>query len=71
MNTKMFMTALALLIVGALSIATSSMAIDCYNADEKYKADKQTNFNFIIFNLVSAIIMTLIGFSSIYLAIKG
>ena len=73
MNIKMLMVACALLIGGVFSIATSSIGTECYNADQNksFKDSKITNFNFLIVNLVSAILMTLIGALSIYLALTS
>lgn len=71
MNTQMFMTAISLLLVGILSIATSSIAIECYNKNESMKTEKKDNYNFIIVNLVFAIIMVIVSFASAYFAIRG
>jgi len=71
MNTQMFLTAISLLLVGILSIATSSIAIECYNTNEKMKTEKKDNYNFVIVNLTFAIIMVLVSFASAYFAISG
>lgn len=71
MNTQMFFTAISLLVVGILSIATSSIAIECYNNNAQMKTDKKDNYNFIIVNLTFAIIMVLVSLASAYLAIRG
>jgi len=71
MNTQMFFTAISLLVVGILSIATSSIAIECYNKNEQMKTDKKDNYNFVIVNLTFAIIMVLVSLASAYLAIRG
>jgi hypothetical protein len=71
MEMKMMITALALLIGGIFSIATSSIGIQCYNSDQKgtdQKGSSPNNFNFLVFNLVSAILMTLIAMASMYFA---
>jgi hypothetical protein len=68
MNAKMLMAALALLLGGIFSIATSSMAIECYNQHEPFKQSKMENFNFLIVNIVSAILLVLTAFVSMYLA---
>lgn len=71
MNTQMFFTAISLLVVGILSIATSSIAIECYNKNEQMKTDKKDNYNFIIVNLTFAIVMVIVSFASAYFAIRG
>ena len=70
MNTQMFGTAISLLLVGILSIAASSIALECYNKNESMKNEKKDNYNFLIVNLVVAIIMVLVSFASMYLAVK-
>lgn len=72
MNTQMLLTAISLLLVGIFSIATSSIAIECYNKEEHktFKTEKTDNFNFVIVNLVSAIVMVLVSFASIYFAFQ-
>ena len=71
MNTQMLLTAISLLLVGILSIATSSIAIECYEKNAQMKTDKKDNYNFIIVNLTAAIIMVFVSFASIYFSIRG
>lgn len=68
MNSKIVATAFALLIGGIFSIATSSIAIECYNkpGNEGFKDEKKNNFNFVVINLVSAILLTLVGLFCVY-----
>lgn len=68
MNFKIVATALALLIGGIFSIATSSIAIECYNkpGNEAFKTEKNSNFTFIVVNLVFAILLTLVGLLCVY-----
>lgn len=70
MNTQMFLTAISLLLVGILSIATSSIAIECYNANEAMKNTKKDNYNFIIVNLTFAILMVVVSLASAYFAVQ-
>jgi hypothetical protein len=70
MNTQMFLTAISLLLVGILSIATSSIAIECYNANETMKNTKKDNYNFIIVNLTFAILMVIVSLASAYFAVQ-
>lgn len=71
MNSQMFLTAISLLLVGIFSIATSSIAIECYNKNETMKNEKKDNYNFIIVNLTFAILMVLVSFASAYFAITA
>lgn len=68
MNINLLVTALALLIGGIFSIATSSIATECYNNNSAFKDTKKDNYTFLIVNLVSAILTVLIAFSSMYMA---
>jgi cell division protein FtsX len=51
------------------SIATSSIAIKAYNDNMKYKNMNKSNFSFIIFNLVFAIIVLILSIVGVYLKI--
>ena len=70
MNTTLLFTAIALLILGIFSIAASSIGTECYNKHESYKTEKKSNFDFLVVNLVSAIVMVLLAFVSIYMSFK-
>lgn len=74
MNSQMFLTAISLLLVGILSIATSSIAIECYeykeHATKPIKDNKKDNYNFIIVNLVFAILMVIVSLASAYFAFQ-
>jgi H+/Cl- antiporter ClcA len=52
---------LSLLIVGIFTIATSSIAMECYNKHNDFKTEKKHNFNFIIATLVMGILGILSG----------
>lgn len=60
--------AILLLLVGICYIASTSIGIQCANANESYKKENTNNFNFLISQLVSGILVTLISFYFIYLA---
>jgi hypothetical protein len=45
-------------------------AIECYNKNESIKKEKENNFNFLISNLVCAILLVIVGCLSIYFAFK-
>ena len=70
----MLMTAISLLLVGIFSIATSSIAIECYDYKDTTKTIKEAkegNYTFVIVNLVFAIIMVIVSFASAYFATQG
>jgi len=73
MQIKLLLTAMALLIVGSFNIATSSISTSCYNQENnvKFKEDNQSSFNFVIVNLVSAILVVLSASFMIYMSFKG
>jgi hypothetical protein len=74
MDIKNFIIAISMLLGGIFSIATSSIATECYNYDGKsaeLKDKKQSNFNFIIVNLVSAILVVLSAFAGIYFSLTN
>jgi amino acid transporter len=67
MNIKILCVGFMMLISAVLAIATSSIAISAYNADnEKIKKENKTNFNFLIFNMVCGIILILVSFCVCY-----
>ncbi len=61
MNVKILGAGLALLLLGILSVATSSIALECYNQNDK---PKEHNYNFTIATLVSGIVAILSGIVS-------
>jgi len=74
MNIKLIFTAIFLLVIGVFNIAVSAIATECYNQDTEsgrnFKASKESNFNFLITNLVSASIGIIAAVVSIVLAIR-
>lgn len=68
MNVNLLVTAIALLVGGVFSIASSSIGTECYIQNTSFKDSKSSNYTFLIVNLVSAILTVLIAFSSMYLA---
>lgn len=68
---KILIAACVLLVGGAFGIAASSIGIECGNYNErKYKNDRQTNFNFLVANLVCTILMVLCGSSLCAIGIR-
>jgi hypothetical protein len=66
MDLTNFAIALVILIFAVLSIATSSIAIECYQTSP-LKQTKQGNYYFIIANLVCSIILALLSMRSMYI----
>lgn len=63
MNISSFFYAFCLMIIAVFSIATSSIGMQCY-ADK----EKGTNYNFLIANLVMALVLLLSAFASMVVA---
>lgn len=68
MIAKLLSYSIVLLIIGVSSTATSSIGINCANSTT-YGVDKRSNKNFLIVNLVSAILAIIIAFIGIAMAI--
>ena len=68
MDLTNFAIAFFILMFSVLSIATSSIAIECYHKSPELKSGKPRNYIFIIVNLVMAILLTLICIKSMYTA---
>lgn len=55
------LAAISMIVVAIFTIATSSIAIECYNKNESFSQEKTTNKNFVIVTLVIAILAILSG----------
>lgn len=73
MNIKIVATAVSLLVAAIFMIATSSIGTECYNMDQNktLKTEKKDSFNFLVINLVSAIVLLLLAIGSIYLGVTS
>lgn len=71
MNTNLLGMAISGVVAAIFAIATSSIATECYDKNETFKESKKDNYNYIIVNLVSNILMLLVAIFSIYLSFKG
>lgn len=69
MNAKLMIAASVMFLGGVFSVATSSIAIECYNKNEQTKKEKRTNFDFLVFNLISAIIVIIVASICIYMGL--
>ena len=67
MNTYVSSLIVFLLITGIMSVATTSMAIECYNKFGDFKRSKGDNFNFLTVNLISAIFMIIMSFAMFFI----
>ncbi len=70
MNATFLFTALGMLIIGTLSVATASIAIECFNKNKPFKDTKESNFKFIIGTLVSGIVAILSAMFGMYKSFK-
>jgi len=57
MNVNAIIAGMALLIASVFMIATSAIGMECYDKNESLKKDKIVNYNFLLANLVSAILI--------------
>jgi surface polysaccharide O-acyltransferase-like enzyme len=71
MNPKILSAASLLLSAGVFIIATSSIATECYNANESFSKEKKENFTFLIVTLVVAVLIILSAFGSMYLGLTS
>jgi len=69
MNLTNFAIAFLILISSVLSIATSSIAIECYHYNPRMKTEKTGNWYFIIVNIAFSILFTLLSMRSMYVSI--
>lgn len=70
MNANIYLSATALvLLFGAIfALASSSIGVECYNINEQMKKDKQSNFGFLITNIVCNILLILSASVSMYIS---
>jgi len=69
MNQRLLAFGVFLLVVGIVSIASSSIGINCYNNSPDEKEAKKSNFNFLVLNLVLAIALTFASAGFLYLVV--
>jgi hypothetical protein len=69
MNQQLVAFGVFLLIVGIVSIASSSIGINCYNNCADQKNAHKNNFNFLVLNLVLSILLTLGACGFMYLQV--
>ena len=70
MNIRVLLIAIIIIIAAIFSIATSSIGVECYNYDKSGKtlqSEKPSNLSFLVYNVVSAALMIVLGLISIYI----
>jgi cell division protein FtsW (lipid II flippase) len=70
-DSKLLAFTILLLIAGISQIAASSIGIQCMNKNSGYKDDHPNNSSFLISQLVTAILITIVAIGGIYLAVTG
>lgn len=77
MELQLMIYAVVMLFAGVMYIATTSIATECANEsaefhpedlEKNYKLKHPSNFGFIVFNLVCAIFITILGLVGVYMA---
>jgi cell division protein FtsW (lipid II flippase) len=66
---KLLAFTILLLLAGVFHIATTSIGIQCSNANPSYKEEHPSNSSFLISQLVCAILITILAIVGIYLAV--
>lgn len=69
-DTKLLFAGIGLLIGGIMSLATSAIGTQCYNDNEEYGKSKGSNYSFLVFNLITAILTVLSAGTAIYYSFK-
>jgi hypothetical protein len=69
MNQQLLVFGVFLLVVGIVSIASSSIGISCYNKCSEQKQENKSNFNFLVLNLVLSIVLTLAACGFLFLQV--
>lgn len=70
MNIRLLLIAIIIIIAAIFSISTSSIGVECYNYDKSGKtlqSEKPSNLSFLVYNVVSASLMIVLGLISIYI----
>lgn len=70
MNVRVIAIAIVIIIFAVFSLSTSSIGVECYNYDKPGKTlqeEKPSNLSFLVYNVVSAAFMIILGLVSIYI----
>lgn len=69
-DRKLMFASIGLLVGGVLSLATSSIGMQCYNDNQEYGTNRPSSKSFLLFNLVTAILIVLTAMISMYYSFK-
>ena len=69
MDLTILCIGMIMLIAAICSVATSSIGIECYNADtsKDLKEKKSSNYGFLVVNLICAITLIFAAFGAMYI----
>lgn len=70
MNGQLLSFTFLLLLAGVFYIASTSIGIQCMNANPQYRDQSTSNSGFLISQLVSAILVTLLALYGMYLSFR-
>jgi heme/copper-type cytochrome/quinol oxidase subunit 2 len=70
MQPGILFAALITLIAGVFMIATSAIGKECYDKNPKMKEEKKSNDNFLILNIIMAVVVVLVSFLLFYLGFQ-
>jgi hypothetical protein len=62
MQSSLMINAAIIVAVGIALVSTNSIALQCYNDNKSYKEERDANYNWVLLNLLSAIIVIFYGF---------
>lgn len=68
MEWELLFAGISLLTLAVLTIAGTSIATECYNENKDFADKKKSNYNFLIINLASAVLVVILAIVSIYFA---
>ena len=71
MNFQLILMACCILSVAVMSIASTSIAQECYDKNSSFADTKKTNKSYLIYMLVAGILCVIVSFGGMYLGFKG
>ena len=70
-NTTIIVGSIVLIVGSLFAIASSSIGIQLFNEDSSKKANNMTKFNFLVINLVIALLTLLAGGGALIISIMS
>ena len=61
MQQSMMINAALIIAIGIVLISTNSIAIQCYNDNASYKAERAASYNWVMLNLAAAALVVMYG----------